>query len=234
MGAARATRTAPIASTRIRVIAALLGGSFVLQLFAAAQRWVVAAGVWRRSDTTLEDHRFDYVYIVDPWERIGAAPAVFGVAFITLAAAVWMLARAAAPGRAPSAVLGALGAAAPFGLVGLNALLSGLSGAPVLGWIGGGVFGLVVGGALQVVALCWLALALSYRSLVWMLAPLALIGSTTFGYLLSVFVGAPAVMGFESVDTTPWSEAVFAVPTLVAAGILLAGIPGARRRAAQD
>jgi xanthine/uracil permease len=83
-----------------------------------------------------------------------------------------------------------------------------------------GLAGLIALGALWlrssgIVAVAWLFLA----------------GSTVPGYLLASFVVAPALTGYQSHDTTPWTETIVGATT-AAAGVamLVAALVSAVRR----
>lgn len=201
---------------------ALLLASAGLQFLAARERWVVAARAWTRTDAGVEDHRFDFALPAEPWENLGAAAQLFGIADIMLAAAVLFLGLAVRRGRRSEVVVCAL-AAAPFALVGAHALGSGLSG---FAWptalLVEGVAGLALA-SIQVAVLVPYIVMVVRHSLTWGLAAVLLVGNTLFGYLAATFVIAPALVGYESYDTTPWTEGVVAGLTAITAIVVALG-----------
>ncbi|THG29892.1 hypothetical protein [Naasia lichenicola] len=174
--------------------AGLLIGSSVLQILASLERWGPAANGWTRSDFLIEDHRFDYFFPAYPWEPIGSAAQLLGVGLLLLAAGIASFAIAVRPsGKSTSFVMPALLsviAAAPFGLLGLHALVSGITGRPAFADAAWYVFSL-----LSIVGLIALAVLSARHSIAWSVASIALIGSTLIGYIVSTFAVAPAVAG---------------------------------------
>lgn len=207
------------------VASSLLLASAALQFGASAQRWRFAGPSVASGDRSIEDHLFDYVVPADPWVGVGDAAALFGIGSLLIAAAISCLAAgAAAAHRTPVATWWAGGlAAAPAALTGLHALISDLLGSPsVLQHVVGGFAGVILG-IVQVAALLLLAWLAARRSLGWALGAVILIGSTVFGHMVAVFVVAPAIAGYQSYDTTPWSEAVVAAITALASVVVLSG-----------
>ncbi|KQQ06158.1 MULTISPECIES: hypothetical protein [unclassified Rathayibacter] len=202
--------------------AVLVLASAVLQALAAVERWVVAADGWTREDRTIEDHLFDYAFPADPWENVGAAAQLHGIGTILLALGVLAAGRALTPPGRVGGLLVIL-IAASFGLLGLHALVSGVIDAPSpLQNVG---IQLVLG---LVSAVALVALALLWATVSWAAAVAAvlLLGATLPGYLFAAFAIAPMVMGYQSYDTTPWTEGVVAASTAVAGLLLLVAAGG--------
>lgn len=208
----RATRT------RLSLVAATaLLGSAALQGAAARERWVVVGGAWSREDVSIEDGRFDYVFPADPWENVGAAAQLYGAGLVLAAVAVFVLGVTVA-GRAGADRLVTTAIAATFGLNGVHAAVSAVLGAPSpLAFVP--LFSLLSTTAaigLAVMAARWMR-----RAPLTALALLLLIWLTMPGYLVASFQIAPAIMGYQSHDTTPGSEAVAAVATAAAGAMVL-------------
>jgi len=193
--------------------------SAALQALASLERWVTGVRDWTRTDHLIEDHRFDYLYPADPWEPIGAAAEVSGLGLILLGVGVGLLAHAGTAGRPRTAPWVAPLAAIPFVLLGVHAVASGLIGAPsFLAWlVEWGFLPLMI---VSVGGLVWLVLLALRRTPLWSLAALLLIGVTPLGYLVSAFGIAPYVAGYQSYDTTPWTETILAAWT-AAAGLFI-------------
>ena len=224
---ATALRTPPTIPTRPHPVhwalaaSALLLGSAALQLVASLQRWVWLRNSWTRTDITIEDSRFEYFWPADPWENLGGTAQLYGAGFLLLAAAIVAMARSVHRGehnkRRGDYVL-AIIVAASFALTGAHALLSGLLDAPtplqflpvqmILGVIG------FVG--LLVLVAWWFLDAWAVS-----LAAFLLLGSSMFGYLVAAFVIAPEITGYQSHDTTPWTETIVATFTAAAAVAML-------------
>ena len=221
--------------------AGLFLGSAALQLVASLQRWVVFRA--SRGEFVAEDHLYDYSFPYDPWESIGTSAQLFGAGTLILALgvlsmALGILAMPRAGGRRSVAViLGvveiviAILIAGSFGIAGMHALISGVTGAPsplhqygATGWVG--VVGLIV------LIVRWV-----FRSPAAMLACAFLIGATGLGFFVAAFLIAPLFAGSVSHDTTPWTETVVAAWMAAAAfSMILAARDAARRgapRAAQ-
>ncbi|SMH49461.1 hypothetical protein SAMN06295885_3324 [Rathayibacter oskolensis] len=222
-----AASTATTAPARWSLAAAgLVLASAALQLLASLERWVVAADAWTRTDRTIEDSLFDYFFPADPWENVGVSAQLYGVGGLLLALGVVATGRAFPPRVGGAPVLVAV-VAGSFGLLGLHALVSGLLGAPSpLQNVG---FQLVVG-LLSALALVALALTWARRSWAAAIAALLLLGATLPGYLFSTFSIAPMITGYQSYDTTPWSETVVAGFTGAAGVLLLVAAAVAARR----
>jgi len=56
------------------------------------------------------------------------------------------------------------------------------------------------------------------------LACLFLVGATVPGYLCASYAVAPIIIGYQSYDTTPWTETIVAGSTAAAGFCLLAGV----------
>jgi hypothetical protein len=87
-------------------------------------------------------------------------------------------------------------------------------------------------GILSAVAtVCLVILAARWMRWMWpsSIALGLLVAVTIPGYLVATFVIAPVLVGYQSHDTTPWTEAVGGVAT-VAAGVVLVFAPAARPR----
>ena len=186
--------------------AALLLLSAALQVLASLERWGERRTAWDRADISIEDHRFDYWFPAAPWENLGAAAQLYGLGMVALAGGVAFLAFAAASNRTIARRL-CLVAAAPPAVFGVHALISGLMGAPSP--LGFTPIEILLGLA-QTAGLILLALVCGRRSAGWAVGAVLLLGTTTFGYLVSTFGIAPAIVGYQSHDTTPFTETVFA------------------------
>jgi hypothetical protein len=213
------------------VATALLVASAALQFAASAQRWQFADPSVIPADRSIEDHLFDYAFPSDPWISVGSAAILFGIASLLIAAALTCLAMGARSVYRHGVVLWIAGilAAAPSALAGVHAVLSGVLGTPssmqyVVATVGAFVLGLA-----QAAGLVFLAVVVARRSIGWTVGILALIGTTVMGHIVALFIIAPAIVGYTSFDTTPWSEAVVAGFTLVAAIAVLAGSLRPRR-----
>lgn len=201
------------------VAAALYLCSAAAQLLASLQRWVDARGSWSRSDRTVEDHLFDYSYPADPWENLGDAAQIFGVGYLMLALGVLVMGLGAERRRTAASTTLASLVAFSFAVDGGHALVSGLLGSPspvqyvILLQL---LVSLVGCGALIALGCLWLRNSPARAA-----ACLFLLGATVPGYLVAAFIIAPAVAGYQSYDTTPFTETVVAAST-AAAGIALA------------
>jgi len=156
---------------------------------------------------------------------VGQAAVLFGICYLLIGAAivcVGVAARSAiAAGR--GTVVAAIISAVFFAFFGSHALISGLMGRPtplqeVLATVGGAVIGLA-----QVLSLVVLAAMVLRRSATWAVGLLLLGGTSMIGYLVAVFAIAPMIVGYQSYDTTPWSEGVLAATTAVSAVVFLGG-----------
>ncbi|TDX78935.1 hypothetical protein EDF35_2158 [Rathayibacter sp. PhB151] len=201
----------------VLLAAALLLGAALLQLQASLQRWVTASEGWTRTDRSVEDHLFDYMIPADPWEPLGTAAQVHGVGLLLVAIALPVSARAIGGGGLLR--LSALLVAGVLGLSGLHGVLSGLIGAPTPLQL---PFLQMMLGLVPVVGLGALAAKAHRRSVGAALAYACLLGSTLPGLLIATFVVAPAITGYQSFDTTPWTETVVAA-TVAAAGCAMLG-----------
>ena len=203
----------------------LLAVSAILQGAAASQRWLAAAAGTLPPDRTIEDHLFDYVIPSDPWVSVGDAAALFGFGYLLIAASIVCIACASRRPRRRSAaiIVTSAIAALPVVLFGAHAVLSGVLGMPsgfqqLLATYGALVFGVV-----QVAALIVLAALIVSRSWLWAVALLLLTGTSIAGYICASFVVAPIIVGYQSYDTTPWTEGVLAGSTAAAAILVVVG-----------
>lgn len=209
--------------------AGLFLGSGLLQLVASLERWFVLSASWTRGDHSIEDHLFDYSYPADPWQNLGTTAQVFGVGLLLLALGILAMARAVPRRGGHVERMLTLATAVSFGLTGLHAFVSGLIGVPsplqllpvqmLLSLVG--FVGLLVLGARWVRA-SWSA----------SVSCLLLLGATLPGYFLATFQIAPMLLGYQSHDTTPFTETIVTAST-AGAGILMllaAGTAELRRR----
>jgi hypothetical protein len=215
---------------------ALLAGAALLQAWASWMRWADAAGSWSRTDYSVVDHRFDYLFPSAPWENVGAAAQAAGAGYLLAALAVAVLAVGA--GSAP--VLRGIvlwGFSLPTALIGLHALWSGViaSVSPMVAWAGaaGGVLQLPLACA-QLVGLVALGALLSRRpgwaSVLGVLAAALLaLAYTALGEIAAQFAIAPALGGTPSQDSTSFYELVLAGAAALAA-LALAAVGAASRR----
>lgn len=210
--------------------AGLLLASASLQGMASLERWVAQQTDWDRTDISIEDHRFDYAFPADPWENLGTAAQVFGFGTVLLAIGVLAMAKTVSSSGSPigrrteSALEGMLVVlvAGSFALTGLHALFSGILGAPTLlqHLPLPLLFGAIGFAGLIVLAGRWLRV--SWPTAV---ACLLLLGASLPGYLVAAFTIAPALAGYQSHDTTPWTETIVAAwPAL--AGLAMCGAAG--------
>ncbi|WP_105036882.1 hypothetical protein [Cryobacterium aureum] len=202
----------------------MAGGLFLasatLQLIASLQRWVVYSAGWTRTDSLIEDHRFDYFYPSDPWENVGVAAQLFGAGMILLALGVLALANTPRLRVGRSTQVVPLVVALAFGITGVHAVVSGLAGIPSPAQYLPVQIALSL---IQSVGLLFLGLRWLPASWSATVSCLFLLGSTLPGYLVATFVIAPALAGYQSYDTTPWTETIVAATTALAGiGLLLA------------
>jgi hypothetical protein len=201
--------------------AGLLLASAGLQLVASLQRWATFRDSWTRNDRLVEDHLFDYSYPEDPWEHLGTTAQFFGAGYLLLALSLLAILQAlpSRPG-ATARVLTIVGVTS-FGLVGAHALISGILGVPTplqnalpLLWLLClvGLAGLLVVAATQL-----------HASGAILVTCLFLVGTTVVGYLAAAFIIAPMIAGYQSYDSTPWTETVVAASTAAAGLSMLVG-----------
>jgi hypothetical protein len=210
--------------------AGLLLASAALQGMASFERWVTVRNGWDRSDISIEDHRFDYAFPADPWENVGTAAQVFGLGTVLLALGVLAMAKTVSSAGSPAGTWNDGGlegmlvvvVAGSFAVTGLHALLSGVIGAPTplqhlpLQLL----FGVVGFAGLIILAGRWLR-----ASWPTALACLLLLGASLPGYVVAAFTIAPAIVGYQSHDTTPSTETIVAAwPAL--AGLAMCGAAG--------
>ncbi|GAA1877701.1 hypothetical protein GCM10009715_25530 [Paeniglutamicibacter psychrophenolicus] len=216
--------------------------SFTLQLLASLQRWVTFSGTRGPTDTSVEDHVYDYFIPGDDWEPIGTAAQLLGAGLLVqvlglLAMALGIMLLPATTrifsrlGTAGIAVLEAvlvLLVAATFTAHGGYLLASGANGTIPGMQIGPGVFWTMFWAAL--LGLGALALIWGNRLPAAGAACALLIGTTLLGYLLATYVVAPIFFG-GSHDTARFTETVVAASTAAAAIALAFGARDVVRRA---
>ena len=209
-------------------ISLLLAAAGVLQVGASAQRWWPAC---RSGDfetaacLRVQDHHFDFVLPQDGWVPLGHVAVLAGLSLLLLGTAVTLLPLLLRPWRRAAHVW------ALCAVLGLSQLLAGLS-TLVSGLLGRAAVDLWT----PFVAFVWLGwpVALTLASILmvghvrrpgagWLLLIVLLTASTP---LVQVFM-TPAVLGYTSHDTTPWSEVWGGACLLLAA---LAVRPAAYRR----
>lgn len=198
--------------------------SGLLMVAAAYERWwpTCKPGAYDADAClALQDHRYDFSFVAEPWEPVGDAAQLAGLSWLLLA--VGLLVVPSVLSRRPRPLTWIIGFVLALGYVelGLEALLSGLRGEVVAlsgpndtpyGWL------LVAGPFL---AVCWwfCAVAVDWRpGNGWKLG-------TAFVLVLAsplpaLVVVGPAVVGYTSYDTAPWVEAVGGW-TLVIAAVLV-------------
>jgi MFS family permease len=205
--------------------------SALLQTAAAAQRWALEVrdpGPQR----TIEDHLFDYVIPVEPWVSIGSAALLFGVGYLLIAVGIVCLGLGcrAVRGAGSAPVIAAVVSGAPVAVFGLHAAVSGMTGAPSALALLMPV-GFTFLGGVQIAGLVVMATMAASRSRGWAVGLIVLTATSVFGYVLAGFHIAPLLAGYQSYDTTPWTEGVVAAFTLVAATAILIGSLRTRRDA---
>ena len=186
-----------------------LGGSGAFMIAASWQRWAgVCTGDSGASEVACElrqDHLYDFLPPLEPWEPTGSAAELAGLSLLVLALALPLLPWALTAGRPGRYSVVAL-IASEFALVavGLATLRSGLSGevvAPPLG---------------------------NWSVAVWLIVPPILVGRwamDAYGWALAaggvLALSMPIVAYFSyaigSYDTRPWWEAISGAITAVAA-----------------
>ena len=215
--------TQPVLSSRSSVswsltVAGLFLGSAMLQFVASLERWVVLRNSATRTETSIEDHLFDYSYPADPWENLGTTAQLFGVGLLLVALGILAMLRVARNGRVERML--SLATAASFGIAGVHALVSGLLGVP------SPLQYLPVQVLLNLVGFVGLiALAARWMRTAWAasVSCVLLLGVTLPGYLLATFQFAPVLAGYQSHDTTPFTETIVAVSTAAAGVAMLVG-----------
>ncbi|WP_043671899.1 hypothetical protein [Clavibacter michiganensis] len=209
----------------VLLAALLLAASAGLQHAASLERWVQAPPML--GEHSIQSHLFDFSFPADPWEPVGDAAQLLGVGYLLLAAG--LVAAVAGPGiRRPRGTLAlAAAVAASFAYLGAHALVSGILGAPTAlqSTTAAAVPGLVAPAGLVV-----LGVLHARPSPATAAACAMLLGATLPGHLVATFVVAPALVGEQSFDTTPWTESVVAAAVALAAVALLVGA-GPRARA---
>ena len=211
------------------VAAGLFLAAAALQLVASLERWVVLSASRTRTDISIEDHRFDYSYPADPWQDLGTTAQFFGVGLLLLALGITAVARSVAHRDGGLERMLTVATAASFGITGVHALVSGLIGVPSpLQFLPVQLFLSLVGFA-GLIALSVRWLLVSWASSV---ACLLLLAVTLPGTIVVTFQIAPAIVGYQSHDTTPFTETIVAVSTAAAgvAMLVAAGVAALSRR----
>ena len=242
-GYAREVRFRKTSFLFLLAAAALFLVSFALQLNASLQRWVTFSGTRGPTDTSVEDHIYDYFFPFEEWVPIGNAAQLLGaglllqvLGLLAMALGVMLLPPAAKVfGRTATLAIAAveillvLLVAAAFAFHGGLVLVAGLNGAPSAVEIGPGVFWPML--LVALLGLAALALSWGNRLRAAGVACAFLIGSTMAGYLLATYMVAPIFFG-SSHDTARFTETVVAASTAAAAVALVFGIRDLVRRAA--
>lgn len=197
---------------------------------AAIERWALHGTASTRGGISVEDHLFDYSYPADPWDGLGSTAQTFGAGVLLLAFGFLVMARAVPKSTNRLQRVLVIMVAVPLSVSGGHALISGVMGAPTL---------------LQFPPLLLLlslveCVGLLLLSALWLkpawpasVACVLLLGNTIPGYLLASVQVAPAIVGYQSHDTTPWTEAVVAATAAAAGLALLVGAYVARARRAE-
>jgi hypothetical protein len=212
------------------IAGALYLGAAGLQLVAAIERWAVLRATGTRSGISIEDHLFDYSYPAAPWESLGSTAQFFGAGVLILASGLLAMARAVPNSNGAFQRVLVIMVAVAFSATGAHALISGVVGAPT-------VLQFLPLRLLLSLVECVGLILLSVRWLkpAWpaSVACVFLLGNTILGDLLASVHIAPKIVGYQSHDTTPWTEAVVAVTTAAAGLVLLiaAGVARTSRRA---
>lgn len=206
----------------------LLLAAGALLVTASWQRWAEACpwGSSQETETCLprQDDRFSFVAPSSPWEPLGSAAELGGLAFLLLAVAVLLLPLTVAPRPRRAVLAGVTVAALLVALahadLGLATLRSGLAGRPV-DHAGGGVTAvLLLCGTLPLYV--WAAVASRVR-LRTAAGVLLVLGSPFFAVLYSI----------GSYDDRPWWEAMSGLPVALAgACFLLSALADGRTRRA--
>ena len=194
----------PVRGGRYGLVAgALLMISALLQGAAAAQRWAFAGPETVLPDRAIEDHLYDYVIPADPWVSVGSAASLFGLSYLLIGAALVCLGVGgrAIGGRTTASRYGAV-AAAPFALLGLHALVSGLWGIPSLLQHLVATYGGFFLGVIQVVALVVFAVFIASRALIWAVGVADPDRRDRVRYVWAMISVAPILVGYQSDDTT--------------------------------
>lgn len=213
-------------------VSLLMLASAAMSVVAAAQRWWPACprgafdteACWR-----VQDHELDYLMPSDPWTPVGTAAQDAGVATLLLAGAAALLPLVLARRVRWLPVLLAVVVSASLTVVGLHQWTAGVTGQvqPATAALPAALLWAVV---VPVVVVVWLVRTTSgerdRRRAVrarWLGA--ALVASTP----LPVALLGPVLLLYGSHDTTPWSEAVIAVPLTIAAVLVWVVTPGVPR-----
>jgi hypothetical protein len=204
---------------------ALYLGAAGLQLVAAIERWVVLGAASTRGGIPVEDHLFDYSYPAAPWEGLGSTAQFFGAGVLLLALGFLAMARAVPPSNSAFQRVLVIMVAVPLAGSGAHALISGVMGAPTI--LQASPLLLLLS-LVECVGLISLSVWWLKRAWPASVACVFLLGNTIPGYLLASFQIAPAIVGYQSHDTTPWTEAVVAATAAAAALALLIAAGAAR------
>jgi hypothetical protein len=193
-------------------VGVLLGASGALMYAASAERWADLCP-WGSGETSgcghMEDHRYDFVPPIAPWEPVGNAAQLAGWSLL-LSALAFLLLPWALTGRRPGiySAVTLVGAVLATGAVGLAALRSGIAGSVVS----------PIGGNLSLVVWTFGPLILLVRFAVaargWALA-------AAVSLVLASPLVAASSYAVGSYDSRPWYEAISGVFTATAGACLL-------------
>ena len=221
-------------------VPALLGLAGLLLVAAARERWAAVCPFWGDYETgpclARQDHGYDFLPPVEPWLPVGDAATLAGVALLVLAVAAagvpFLMLGAGHPMRGTvghRALVVVSAAVLSLSTVGIGwwALLSGREGRVLEPWPAPAYgIGWAIGWPLVLVTLAAVATGPGIRGDGWRwLTVLLLVGTTPLG----MYVAAPALLGYVSYDTAPWTEASAGILLLLAAPVLWrAGVVGAQ------
>ncbi|GAA1877693.1 hypothetical protein GCM10009715_25520 [Paeniglutamicibacter psychrophenolicus] len=207
--------------------------SFLVQLAAVLQRWVVPAGARGPRGLLIENHRYDYYFPVENWVPLGTTAQLFGLALLLQAIGVLAMAagvmflpdptvdhlRSVGIAAAACEALLAVLFAASFAVIGSHALVSGLTGAASgmpdatgLSW------GVLLAGVVPplILAAMWRARLPAAGA-----ACVFLLGTGFAGYLAAIYVISP-LLALKAYDAR-WAESVQAASTGAAAVAMAVG-----------
>ena len=213
------------------VVPALMSASGVLMILSARERWWPACrlGDFDAPDcSSLQDHLYDFMLPSEPWVPVGAAAQVGAGALLLLGLALlflpWLLGGDHWP--AVTLPLGAVLAATTL-VIAMVTWWSSVSGraveVPGLAWV---VWLWILSPVALLITVFSIENADRWPSIPWRLLVAVLVSAST---PLGEFFLAPALLGYVSYDTIPWSEAVSGA-FLVVAGFAL--WPATRSRSA--
>lgn len=215
--------------------AALLSSGLFMVAASTARWWPMCRPGLYDTDACLirQDHLYDFVLVDEPWAPVGSAAEFAGISMLLLALAMAVLPSVLS--RRPRPLTWVIGAvlAVGYALVGIQALVSGLSGEVVL------LPGPIVSGAIASIVIFWPACATVWWLIAvagadwrprngWGLALASTLMLASPGALF-ILVG-PAVVNYVSHDTTPWTEAVGGCLLVLAAALVWPAVLRPERR----